>query len=310
MIISEQRTWWRQLTVWRGTALQRIWPRLLLVTGVTGVSTFLHIHGDINLSVLTPLPFTLISVAVGIFLGFRNSASYDRFWEGRKLWGELVNNSRSWARQVALLIDAGEPSTTPTPRQKELVYGVIAFVHLLRAHLRDEPTSLEARDLLPESHADRIVEAPHRPLAALRWLGERMNATARERAIDPFHLPVIESTLVAFTNIMGACERIKNTPLPASYSVLIHRIVAVYVFALPLGIVDTTGAFTPAVVLLIAYAFLGLDAIGDELENPFGLDPNDLPLSSISRNIEIDLRHALGETEVPPRIVPVSGVMP
>lgn len=308
MMIVENRLWWRQLTVWRGTALQRIWPRLLLATVVTSVATFLHLHGDINLSVLTPLPFTLISVAVGIFLGFRNGASYDRFWEGRKLWGELVNSSRSWARQVAMLMDTA--ATTPTARQRELVYGVIAFVHLLRAHLRDEATCLEARDLLPDSESERIVNAPHRPLAALRWLGDRVRATANERAIDPLHVPVIESTLVSLTNVMGACERIKNTPLPASYSVLIHRIVAVYVFALPLGIIDTTGAFTPAVVLLIAYAFLGLDAIGEELENPFGLDPNDLPLSTISRNIEIDLRHALGETEVPPRIVAVNGVMP
>jgi putative membrane protein len=307
MIIVSQRTWWRQLTVWRGTDLQRIWPRLLLTTAVTGVATFFHLHGDINLSVLTPLPFTLISVAIGIFLGFRNGASYDRFWEGRKLWGELVNTSRTWARQVAVLVDNHE--VEPTERQHEMVRGVIAFVHLLRAHLRDEPTCLEARDILSPPDGEALVAAPHRPLAALHWLGERLRRAIKDRAVDPLHVPLLEGTLMSLTNVMGACERIKNTPLPASYSVLIHRIVAVYVFTLPLGIIETTGAYTPAVVLLIAYAFLGLDAIGEELENPFGLDPNDLPLSSISRNIEIDLRRALGEIDVPPRIVPVSGVL-
>lgn len=308
MIVLEQRTWWRQLAVWHGTALERIWPRLLLVMAVSSLLTITHVLWGVSIAVLTPLPFTLVSVAIGIFLGFRNNASYDRFWEGRKLWGELVNAARTWARQVAVLVD-GEAAAVPTARQRELVLGAVAFTHLLRVHLRDEPSTAEASAALPTEEAAEILAATNRPHAALRWLGVRLREARLDRGIDPLHVPTLEATLGVFTNVMGACERIKSTPIPASYSVLIHRIVAIYVFALPLGLVDVTGAFTPAVVLFIAYAFLGLDAIGDELENPFGLDANDLPLTAISRKIDIDLRTAIGERDLPPQLEPVDRVL-
>lgn len=308
MIVLEQRTWWRQLWVWHGTALERIWARLVLVTVASTLLTLMQTEWGVSVVVLTPLPFTLVSVAIGIFLGFRNSASYDRFWEGRKLWGELVNAARTWARQVHVLVDA-EAGGAPTARQRELVLGAVAFTHLLRAHLRDEADAADAGACLPSEVAPTLLGARHRPNAALRWLGEHLRVARLDRGVDPLHVPMLEATLGVFTNVMGACERIKSTPLPASYSVLIHRIVAVYVFSLPLGLVDVTGSLTPAVVLFIAYAFLGLDAIGDELENPFGFDANDLPLSAISRNIEIDLRSALGEEQLPSPILPVRRVL-
>src|SRR5690606_37389193 len=104
--------------------------------------------------------------------------------------------------------------------------------------------------------------------------------------------------------VQGGCERIKNTPIPWSYTVLMHSIVAVYCFALPFGLVQTTKLLTPIVVALIAYAFLGLDAVGDELEEPFGHDYNDLPLTALSRTIEVNLLQQLGETELPPLLTP------
>lgn len=123
------------------------------------------------------------------------------------------------------------------------------------------------------------------------------------------HLPVLEGSLTEITGVQGGCERIKATPIPASYTVLIHRIVATYAFALPLGIVDTVHLWTPVVVLLIAYAFYGLDAIGDEIEDPFGRDPNDLPLSTLSRMIEVNLRQRLRESDVPELLRPQRGIL-
>jgi len=105
-------------------------------------------------------------------------------------------------------------------------------------------------------------------------------------------------------DVQGGCERIKSTPIPWSYTVLMHSIVAVYCFALPFGLIDTTKLLTPLVVALIAYAFLGLDAVGDELEEPFGSDYNDLPLTTLSRMIEVNLRQLLGESELPPLLTP------
>jgi putative membrane protein len=305
MIVDERRTWWQQLSAWRGTALQRIWPRLVLVMAASAVLTWLHVAVDRRFDVLTPLPFSLVGVALGIFLGFRNNASYDRFWEGRRLWGELVNSSRSFTRQVLTLV---EPEAAAPRRRQALVHAAAAFAHALRDHLRGEPLGAEARALLEPEDDAALTTARHAPLAILTRLGESLAQARRAGAIDPLHVPVLEGSLTALTGVLGGCERIRNTPLPASYTVLIHRIVAVYVFTLPFGILDGIGPFTPIVVGFIAYALLGLDAIGDELENPFGTDANDLPLSSLCRTIEINLREALGEPELPPPLPPRDGV--
>jgi putative membrane protein len=121
-------------------------------------------------------------------------------------------------------------------------------------------------------------------------------------------VPVLEASLTTLTDIQGACERIKSTPIPYSYTVLLHRIVAVYCTLLPFGLMDSIKWATPAVVLAISYCFFGLDAIGDELEQPFGVDINDLPLKAISRTIERNLRERLGE-KVPPPVAPARGVL-
>ncbi|MBX7083519.1 MAG: bestrophin [Nannocystaceae bacterium] len=305
MIVDERRTWWQQLSAWRGTALQRIWPRLALVMAASAVLTWLHVVVDRRFDVLTPLPFSLVGVALGIFLGFRNNASYDRFWEGRRLWGELVNTSRSFARQVLTLV---EPEPAAPQRRQALIHATAGFAHALRGHLRGEPVGAELDALLDDGDREAVRTARHAPLAILSRLGESLAQARRAGAVDPLHVPVLEASLTALTGILGACERIRNTPLPASYTVLIHRIVAVYVFTLPFGILDGIGPFTPIVVGFIAYALLGLDAIGDELENPFGTDANDLPLATLCRGIEINLREALGERELPPPLPPRDGV--
>ncbi len=307
MLVGQQNTWLQQLLPWRGSAAQRIWPRLLVVLLFSSAITFAHRWFDDASVALSPLPFSLVGVALGIFLGFRNNASYDRFWEGRKLWGELINHSRSWTRQVLTLVD--RDGARPTTQQRELVLGAAVLAHVVRQHLRDEHRSDEYAALATAAGCDVALVARHRPLATLQWLGERLAAAARAGTVDPFHVPVLEHTLVAFTNVFGGCERIKNTPIPGSYSVLIHRIVALYVFGLPFGLLASTGLFTPVVVLFIAYAFLGLDAIGGEIEHPFGHDPNDLPLSALTRTIEIDLRELLGETDLPPPLAAVDGVL-
>jgi len=126
--------------------------------------------------------------------------------------------------------------------------------------------------------------------------------------LHPYFVPVLEGSLTSLTDIQGACERIKSTPIPYSYTVLIHRIVGGYCALLPFGLADTIGWATPLVVLCVAYSLFGLDAVGDELEQPFGFDANDLPLEFLSRNIERDLRCSLGEP-VPPRIEAMGDVL-
>jgi putative membrane protein len=310
-MMIRQTGWLGLLVSTRGTVLARIWGRLLGITAVATAVTWLHLEAGWFAASLTPLPFTLIGLALGIFLGFRNNTSYDRFWEGRKLWGRLVNASRTLTRQVLTLIDRPQGDAVALQSTcSELVHRHVAYVHCLRHHLRGETDSLEElRAHLPEAEVQALQDEHNRPAAILQRQGDSIAALWRAGQIHELHVPVLDATLSELTSIQGGCERIKSTPIPYSYTVLIHRLVAFYCFALPFGIADAVGAFTPAVVLMVSYAFFGLDAIGDEIEEPFGLDVSDLPLSAISRMIEVDVRKRLGEPDLPPLLKPVGGLL-
>lgn len=311
-MIVVKRTWFESLVSLRGTALVRVWLRVSVTLAVAVTVTLLH-QADMLSTKITALPFSLVGVALGVFLGFRNNTSYDRFWEGRKLWGRLVNTTRSLCRQILTLIgpQPGDPSGTDNPGltdlHRALVYRVIAYVHVFRHHLRDEVELDDTRELLPADELATLPGESNRPVAILQRLGEEFREVWRAGLVDTYHLAILERSLTDLTDIQGGCERIKSTPIPTSYTVLIHRIVALYALALPFGIVDTVQQWTPVVALIIAYAFFGLDAIGEEIEEPFGTDSNDLPLATLSRMIEVNLRQRLGETQLPPLLKPVDG---
>lgn len=321
MIIIERHSWLHQILRIRRALPKVVRRRVVLTTAVGLVVTLLHELRNLFDSNLTPLPFTLVGVALSIFLGFRNNTGYDRFWEGRKLWGMLVNVSRSMTRQLLTLIgprmsDARDDHRVAAGEHEELagvrhqlVYMLIAYVHAVRHHLRDEDALADLEGLLPPELHRSLAGEVNRPIAILQWMGDRLRGLYDRGWIHPLHLTVLEGSLTQLTDIQGACERIKSTPIPASYTVLMHRIVALYCLGLPFGIVDSVGVLTPVVVAIVAYAFYGLDAVGTEVEDPFGLDPNDLPLSALSRMIEINLRQRLGEQNLPALLEPVDSVL-
>lgn len=306
MIITKNRTWLHLVLAWRGSVLPKIAPRVLFATSLAAFVTAGHLTWDLLHTNLTALPFTLIAVALGIFLGFRNNTSYDRFWEGRKLWGRLVNVSRTLARQhLTLLAPHGqEPDAACRAHRERQVRRQIAYVHALRLHLRGETELEPLRPWLEPEEVEALQDEQNRPFAIVHWLGEAHRQAWDRGWVDTMHLPILDQSLVEMLGIQGGCERIRATPIPFSYTVLIHRIVGIYCLTLPFGIVSSVGHFTPLVVALISYAFYGLDAVGDEIEDPFGYDPSDLPLSALSRTIEINLRQRLGDPELPPMLQP------
>lgn len=298
MIVRPRLHWLRMLFVWRGSVLRRILPQLALIALLS--AGVVWTHGSIGgwKLTLTATPFTLFGVALAIFLGFRNNASYERFWEARKLWGALIIETRSAARQVMTL-------TSATPDEKRrLVHLLIALVHALRHQLRGIDGWPELAPLIdPVAHA-RVQAARFRPAVLLLLFGEALATVRRAGRVEPILAAAFEPTLNGISHVIGGCERIANTPIPFTYPVIIHRVVYLYCVMLPFGLVDTVGLLTPLVVTYVTYTFIALETLSDEIEEPFGTSPNDLALDAMSRTIEITLRETLGESDLPAPLQP------
>jgi putative membrane protein len=259
---------------------------------------------------MTPTPFSLIGLALAIFLGFRNSASYDRYWEGRKLWGELIIICRNLTRQLFTFVSREQrslsgrpPFERPAPRFR-IVYLLIAFAHALRHHLRDSDSWEDVREYLPESAEAPFKTAHSKPNFLLLMLAQELRSCLEHDQVGEYVAVNLDRNLTALTTVLTGCERIKNTPIPFSYNLLLHRTAYLYCFLLPFGLIDSIGFMTPFVVGIVSYTFFGLDALGDEIEEPFGVLPNDLALSSMCRTIEQDLRAALEEKDLPEPLRP------
>jgi putative membrane protein len=186
---------------------------------------------------------------------------------------------------------------------------LIGYVHALRHQLRDSDPLPDVGRYVPADVLARLAERRNLAVALLQEAGELLRESWAMGCIDTLHLPVFEASLTEITSIQGGCERIKNTPIPYTYVVLSHRVVAFFCFFLPLGLVQTVGIFTPLVVFLVAHAFFGLDVIGEQIESPFDREPHDLPLDALARTIEIDLLQMLGEKAVPPPVLPEDRVL-
>ncbi|MBZ5712120.1 bestrophin family protein [Nannocystis pusilla] len=309
MIVTNGESWLHFVFAARGTTLARIWRRLTLNVSFALVMTLGHMtYGWLDGRDVTPLPFTLIGFVLGIFLGFRINTAYDRYWEGRRLWGQLVNTCRTLARQTQTLVGAGLGDAALAERRRRLVYLVMAFPHALRMRLRGEEAMVgDLAAFVTPTELEQLMGERNRPNALVQRMAEQLDEAYRAELIHPMHLSLLHQSLTALTDIQGGCERIANTPIPFAYQVLLRRIVGSYCYALPFGVLSPLGLMTPVVVLMMSYAFYGLDALGDEIQDPFGSDPNDLPLSALCRTIEIDLRQRLGEAELPEPAQPHHG---
>lgn len=309
MIVRERPSGLRLFLLLRGSVLPRILPTLVVNIIIATLVTWSHgALWELKIT-LTTIPFTLIGLPIAIFLGFRNNAAYDRFWEGRKLWGELVHRSRSLARQCLSLLDYPVPAAASAglaDARVRMVYRAIAFAHAVRDLLRAQPSAAELRTLLLPGEFAQMEQASNKPDFLMRQMGMDLHLCLKEGRIAPCLASAIDVTLSSLTAASASCERIKNTPIPFSYTLLLHRTAYIYCFLLPFGLVDSIGFMTPFVVAIVAYTFFGLDALGDEIEEPFGLAPNDLPLDAICRAIEINLREALRDAHVPAPFAPVN----
>jgi len=289
MIIRKKENWFRMLFVWHGSVLPQVLPRLILLT-VLSIAV-VYFHGTLlSYKVpLNPAPFTLFGFVLALFLGFRNSASYDRFWEGRKLWGSLLNVSRSLTRQVLTLnrnIDRGSI--------KEFVNLLSAFVYALNHQLRRTDSSDDLKGKLSIADYQLVINSKYKPALILNLIGDWVGRQKLKGNLDSIQQASIDQNLNTLSDVLGGCERIVSTPIPYSYQVLLHRTIYIYCFLLPFGLVDSLSWFTPFIVAFIAYTFVAFEAIADEIEEPFGQEANDLALNSMSAMIEESIKELAG----------------
>ena len=292
MIVRPHLHWFRLLFVWRGSVLPYILTRLLLVLAVSVASVlsldwWMSAHAASALSIP---PFTLMGIALAIFLGFRNSVSYERYWEARKQWGALLIAARALTREIASF------APNETVLQQRIARTLAAFAYALKHQLRRTDPRPDLASRLEPAIVEQICAARFPPSALLLTLGRDLAAAQKNGVISDIQLLAMDRNLNLLTEASGACERIANTPIPYTYRVLMNRTVMVYCLLLPVGLSASIGWLTAIVAPFIAYTFLALDVIGEQIEEPFGTEPNDLALASMCHGIETSICELVGET--------------
>jgi putative membrane protein len=221
------------------------------------------------------LMHTTVGFVLSLLLAYRTNTAYDRWWEGRKLWGSLVNNSRNLALKLSAILKEDKDRNY----FKRLIP---AYASILQKHLSDEDTAKE----LFEGLDLQIDHHKHYPNQVAKMIFNKVNELYTSGKITGDQLIILNSELQSFTDVCGACERIKNTPIPYSYSAFIKKFIFFFVMTLPFGFVFSLGYYVIPVVIFIFYVLASLELIAEEIEDPFGGDENDLPTAKIASNIK------------------------
>ena len=256
------------------------------------------------------VPLALYGSAIGIILSFRNNSAYARWWEARALWGAIVNNSRSLARQVLTGMRArqGEQEALAA-MQHRIVFHQIAFVQALRQHLRGLDVFAAVTPLLNDGDVEALRDQKNVPLAIQMQMGRMVQQSETQGWINALQWQAMDQSLNDLGDAQGGAERIKNTPMPKQYDYYPQLFVQIYCALLPLAMVANLGWVTPLGSTFVAFIFLALDKIGRDLEDPFDNRAFDVPLTAIAISIETNLRQMLGETDLPEPEKPFQGVL-
>ncbi|MGL4629640.1 MAG: bestrophin family protein [Leadbetterella sp.] len=262
----------------KSDTVRKLFPLILIICVYTALITFLEVeyfelsensHVK-NISVM----HGMLGFVISLLLAYRTNTAYDRWWEGRKLWGSLVNNSRNLAIKLAFIVkDERDRSFF-----KKAIPG---YASILAKHLGNDEVSLtlfEGLDL-------QIDHTKHRPNQVAKIIFLKIHDLYKQGKIDGFELQIINQEFQSFTDVCGACERIKNTPIPYSYSVFIKKFIFFYIMTLPFSYAFNLGYYSIPVVAFVFYVLASLELIAEEIEDPFGNDPNDLPTHKMAATI-------------------------
>ncbi len=282
----EKWLWFRTVVQLRGSVIPAILPRVILCSAFGFFISILHQYGfSVSLPVLSGV---VPSIVLGLLLVFRTNTAYERFWEGRKLWGTLVNTVRNLARQIWGAIEEREPEDRKA--KVAALRLLVAFAVAVKLHLRSEPVNSELEALMPKEWYEKLKVMNHPPLEVAFWIGDYLQQQHERNCLNTYQLTAMLKLVDTMIDVLGGCERILKTPIPLAYAIHLKQLILIYCLSLPFQIVDQLNWWTAFVVALISFAVFGIEEIGIEIENPFGYDTDDLPLDTIcntmQRNIE------------------------
>jgi ion channel-forming bestrophin family protein len=281
----KKRNWFRVALRLQGSVIPTILPRVIFC-GVFGV--FISILHQFGFSVSWPsLSGIIPSIVLGLLLVFRTNTAYERFWEGRKAWGILVNTVRNLSRHIWGAIAENEREDRKA--KVETLRLLVAFAVAMKLHLRSEPLNSEIEALMSPGRYQVLQRMNHPPLEIAFWIGDYLQLEHDIDRLNTYQLSDMLKLLDTMVDVLGTCERILKTPIPLGYSIHLKQVLLIYCLSLPFQMVNDLSLWTGLVVGLISFAVFGIEEIGLEIENPFGYDSNDLPLDAICATMKLNI---------------------
>ncbi|WP_193198083.1 bestrophin family protein [Nostoc sp. MG11] len=283
---AEKLQWLQTTLQLKGSVTRAIYKHIIWCGTFGFLISILH---HFRLPVSQPILGSVIpSIVLGLLLVFRTNTAYERFWEGRKCWGSIVNNVRNLARQIWVSVD----EISPDDRKNKItaLNLLVAFAVTTKLHLRGETVTSELEELMPSSMYVKLKIMNNPPIEVAFWIGDFLQQQYKRNCLNSYQLTSMQELLNNLVDNLGACERILKTPMPLAYAIHLKQLLILYCFLLPFQIVNSLGWWTAIISALVGFTVFGIEAIGLEIENPFGYDANDLPLDAIcntmKRNID------------------------
>lgn len=293
MIDYNPKEWFRYIFYFqKADTVRKLAPMILTMAAYSSVVAYIIIihlkiteNNDLkNISLM----HSLLGFVISMLLVFRTNTAYDRWWEGRKLWGQLLNISRNLSMKMNSMLPIDDEKN-----RQFFIFIIPRFAEELKNHLLMEETRLSL-DSAPHPEIPDFDHTKHRPNQVACLIMNRIHILHKQGTINAEQLLILNNEITAFLDICGACERIKNTPIPYSYSSFIKKFIFFYIITLPVGYVFNLGYWVVPVVVFVFYVLASLEIIAEEVEDPFGNDTNDLPLQRIAEKIRDNVKEILG----------------
>ncbi|MFZ9586136.1 MAG: bestrophin family protein [Crocinitomicaceae bacterium] len=279
MINYNPKNWFSFIFSFHKSDTARIlWKELIYIGILTSIIAYVQIHVFPNADYLKNLTtvYSLLGFVISLLLVFRTNTAYDRWWEGRRMWGSMVNDSRNFVSKISVMDLSLET-------RKRIGVLVPLFSFSVKEHLRSN--RVDGNVLIGDEEKKSFAETDHQPLWVIKELRELIQGLKNQGKMDNIELNLLNQNLDRLVDSLGACERIRNTPIPFSYSLFIKKFIFIYVVTMPLAFVEIFGYYAVFISTFVFYALVSMELLAEEIEDPFGTDENDLPTDALCDTI-------------------------